>query len=178
MYIDTQTGIRLKALRTAAGDRMVDVAAKVGISESLLSRIESGQRRATPQVLRRLATHFDVTPESLESEPTGRGPLGMHGTLPHAHWPDGYPHPMSADDVDTMALAEVVMTTTMQTIMEQIPSDDHVARYRTCKALAELASRPLEALMSISHSDDDPLVRQAACQMLATLSTAYCDDEL
>jgi transcriptional regulator with XRE-family HTH domain len=175
MHIDTQTAVRLRALRTASGDRMADVAEDVGISESLLSRIESGQRRVTPDVLQRLAAHYDVAAESLGSDTGTQDPTSA---TPGAHWPEDHNHMACSDEVDTIALAEVAISTTMKSILRSRPGDDHVARYRMCKALAELASRPLEALTTIGHTDDDPLIRLAACQMLTTLTSAYCAEDV
>ncbi|MCT9092584.1 XRE family transcriptional regulator [Streptomyces sp. ASQP_92] len=53
-------GPRLRALRRQRGVTLADIAATTGISESTLSRLESGQRKATLELLLPLARAYDV----------------------------------------------------------------------------------------------------------------------
>ncbi|WP_432544135.1 helix-turn-helix domain-containing protein [Kineococcus sp. SYSU DK002] len=53
-------GPRLRRLRTAAGATLAEVGAATGISVSTLSRLESGGRKATLELLLPLAGHFGV----------------------------------------------------------------------------------------------------------------------
>ncbi|WP_090052056.1 helix-turn-helix domain-containing protein [Lentzea fradiae] len=62
-------GPRLRALRRHRGITLADVATTTGISESTLSRLESGQRRATLELLLPLARIYDVPLDELVGAP-------------------------------------------------------------------------------------------------------------
>ncbi|MFX0577256.1 helix-turn-helix domain-containing protein [Nocardia nepalensis] len=62
-------GPRLRALRRDRGITLADLAATTGISESTLSRLESGQRRATLELLLPLARIYDVPLDDLVGAP-------------------------------------------------------------------------------------------------------------
>lgn len=62
-------GARLRALRRERGLTLADLAATTGISESTLSRLESGQRRATLELLLPLARTYDVPLDDLVGAP-------------------------------------------------------------------------------------------------------------
>ncbi|MEV5892578.1 helix-turn-helix domain-containing protein [Nonomuraea fuscirosea] len=62
-------GARLRALRRARGITLADLAATTGVSESTLSRLESGQRRATLELLLPLARTYDVPLDDLVGAP-------------------------------------------------------------------------------------------------------------
>lgn len=62
-------GPRLRALRRDRGITLVDVAATTGVSESTLSRLESGQRRPTLELLLPLARAYDVPLDDLVGAP-------------------------------------------------------------------------------------------------------------
>ncbi|GAA4537025.1 helix-turn-helix domain-containing protein [Amycolatopsis samaneae] len=62
-------GPRLRSLRRDRGITLADLAATTGISESTLSRLESGQRRATLELLLPLATTYDVPLDDLVGAP-------------------------------------------------------------------------------------------------------------
>ncbi|WP_433759605.1 helix-turn-helix domain-containing protein [Nocardia sp. CA-135398] len=62
-------GPRLRALRRDRGITLADLAASTGISESTLSRLESGQRRATLELLLPLARTYDVPLDDLVGAP-------------------------------------------------------------------------------------------------------------
>ncbi|MEU8403784.1 XRE family transcriptional regulator [Nonomuraea sp. NPDC048892] len=62
-------GPRLRALRRARGITLADLAATTGVSESTLSRLESGQRRATLELLLPLARTYDVPLDDLVGAP-------------------------------------------------------------------------------------------------------------
>ena len=65
-------GPRLRALRRAAGVTLTAVAETTGISVSTLSRLESGQRRATLELLLPLARAYRVPLDELvDAPPTG-----------------------------------------------------------------------------------------------------------
>ncbi|WP_431958033.1 helix-turn-helix domain-containing protein [Nocardia lijiangensis] len=66
--IDT-VGPRLRALRRDRGITLADLAATTGVSESTLSRLESGQRRATLELLLPLARTYDVPLDDLVGAP-------------------------------------------------------------------------------------------------------------
>ena len=55
-----QVGARLKRLRTRRGVTLTSLAVTTGISKSTLSRLETGQRRPTLELLLPLALAFDV----------------------------------------------------------------------------------------------------------------------
>ncbi|MDQ4143504.1 MAG: XRE family transcriptional regulator [Actinomycetota bacterium] len=65
-------GARLRALRRERDITLADVSAKTGISVSTLSRLESGERRATLERLLPLARAYGVTLDELVgARPTG-----------------------------------------------------------------------------------------------------------
>ncbi|WP_338074966.1 XRE family transcriptional regulator [Kineococcus vitellinus] len=55
-----QVGPRLRRLRERRGETLADVGAVTGTSVSTLSRLESGGRRATLELLLPLAAHYEV----------------------------------------------------------------------------------------------------------------------
>jgi transcriptional regulator with XRE-family HTH domain len=62
-------GPRLRALRRERGITLADLAATTGVSESTLSRLESGRRRATLELLLPLARTYDVPLDVLVGAP-------------------------------------------------------------------------------------------------------------
>lgn len=58
-------GPRLRRLRTDAGRTLAEVGAATGISVSTLSRLESGGRKVTLELLLPLAEHFEVALDEL-----------------------------------------------------------------------------------------------------------------
>ncbi len=62
-------GLRLRALRRERGITLADLAATTGVSESTLSRLESGQRRATLELLLPLARTYGVPLDDLVGAP-------------------------------------------------------------------------------------------------------------
>ncbi|MEU2971755.1 XRE family transcriptional regulator [Nocardiopsis alba] len=62
-------GPRLRALRRARGITLADLAVTIGVSESTLSRLESGRRRATLELLLPLARTYDVPLDDLVGAP-------------------------------------------------------------------------------------------------------------
>ncbi|MEV5576421.1 XRE family transcriptional regulator [Spirillospora sp. NPDC052269] len=62
-------GPRLRALRRDRGITLADLAATTGVSESTLSRLESGKRRATLELLLPLARAYDVPLDDLVGAP-------------------------------------------------------------------------------------------------------------
>ena len=64
-----QVGPRLKRLRTERGVTLTDVAAATGISKSTLSRLETGQRRPSLELLLPLAQAYRVPLDELVGAP-------------------------------------------------------------------------------------------------------------
>ncbi|WP_053732726.1 helix-turn-helix domain-containing protein [Nocardia sp. NRRL S-836] len=62
-------GPRLRALRKHRGITLAELSTTTGISESTLSRLESGQRRATLELLLPLARTYDVPLDDLVGAP-------------------------------------------------------------------------------------------------------------
>ncbi|MFC4464529.1 helix-turn-helix domain-containing protein [Streptomyces xiangluensis] len=62
-------GSRLRALRRDRGITLADLAATTGVSESTLSRLESGQRRPSLELLLPLARIYDVPLDDLVGAP-------------------------------------------------------------------------------------------------------------
>lgn len=72
-------GPRLRALRRRHGTTLAELAAKTGISESTLSRLESGRRRANLELLLPLARAYDVPLDDLVGAPrTGDPRIHLH----------------------------------------------------------------------------------------------------
>ncbi|WP_435602175.1 helix-turn-helix domain-containing protein [Streptomyces sp. bgisy130] len=70
-------GPRLRALRRDRGITLADLAATTGVSESTLSRLESGQRRPSLELLLPLARIYDVPLDDLVGAPRTGDPR-MH----------------------------------------------------------------------------------------------------
>ncbi len=75
-FVDPETndvldsvGPRLRALRRDRGITLADLAVRTGVSESTLSRLESGQRRASLELLLPLARTYDVPLDELVGAP-------------------------------------------------------------------------------------------------------------
>jgi excisionase family DNA binding protein len=65
-------GMRLRALREAAGLTQLQLAAASGLTHEAISRLERGQRAASPETVRRLAQALGVAPERfVEHDPIG-----------------------------------------------------------------------------------------------------------
>ncbi|MFD6157038.1 helix-turn-helix domain-containing protein [Nocardia sp. NPDC060256] len=77
-------GPRLRALRRDRGITLADLAATTGVSESTLSRLESGQRRATLELLLPLARTYDVPLDDLVGAPRTGDPR-IHLKPIHRH---------------------------------------------------------------------------------------------
>lgn len=72
-------GPRLRALRRQRGSTLAEVAARTGISESTLSRLESGRRRANLELLLPLSRAYDVPLDDLVGAPrTGDPRIHLH----------------------------------------------------------------------------------------------------
>jgi transcriptional regulator with XRE-family HTH domain len=77
-------GPRLRSLRTDRGTSLAEVSATTGISVSTLSRLESGQRRATLELLLPLARVYQVTLDQIVAPPVADprvrpSPVKRHG---------------------------------------------------------------------------------------------------
>ncbi|NUS73973.1 MAG: helix-turn-helix transcriptional regulator [Corynebacteriales bacterium] len=64
-----QVGVRLKKLRTQRGLTLTSLAEITGISKSTLSRLESGQRRPSLELLLPIALAFEVQLDELVATP-------------------------------------------------------------------------------------------------------------
>lgn len=72
-------GPRLRALRRQRGSTLAEVAVRTGISESTLSRLESGRRRANLELLLPLSRAYDVPLDDLVGAPrTGDPRIHLH----------------------------------------------------------------------------------------------------
>ena len=70
----TEVGPRLRALRNERGETLADVSAATGISQSTLSRLESGGRKPTLELLLPLATMYEVPLDRLVGTPADDDP--------------------------------------------------------------------------------------------------------
>ena len=78
-------GPRLRALRTARGLTLGDVSASTGTSVSTLSRLESGSRRPTLELLLPLARTYAVTLDELVDAPLTGDPR-VHAKAVRRSW--------------------------------------------------------------------------------------------
>lgn len=67
-------GPRLRALRRARGITLAGLSQATGVSESTLSRLESGRRRATLELMLHLSQAYDVPLEDLVGAPRAGDP--------------------------------------------------------------------------------------------------------
>ncbi|GAB1511354.1 helix-turn-helix domain-containing protein [Actinophytocola sp. KF-1] len=79
-----EVGPRLRAVRRQRGVTLAQVSAETGISESTLSRLESGQRRPNLELLLPLATVYDVPLDDLVGAPRVGDPR-VHLRPVHRH---------------------------------------------------------------------------------------------
>lgn len=171
-------GLRIRNLRLDGRQTLAQTAQAAGVSESLLSRIENGHRRPARALVERLAQHFSVSVEDLvgadqvsQSRPVR---TVSHGATA---WPLGGSVRDDESAAGALVLADLAITTALGQLRQTLRSDDHVERYRACRALAKLASQPLSLLHDVSASDPDPMVREASRQLLRTLVEAYVETE-
>jgi transcriptional regulator with XRE-family HTH domain len=77
-------GTRLRSLRRQRGTTLSDLAGRTGISLSTLSRLESGERRPTLELLLPLARAYGVTLDELvDAPPTGDPRLHLRPVTRH-----------------------------------------------------------------------------------------------
>ncbi len=77
-------GPRLRNLRKERETTLTDLAAETGISVSTLSRLESGERRPTLELLLRLAQAYGVTLDELvDAPPTGDPRINLRPVKAH-----------------------------------------------------------------------------------------------
>jgi transcriptional regulator with XRE-family HTH domain len=55
----------LRRIRTERGVSVREVARKVGVDPSYVSRVERGEKHASPTFRQRLAEHYDLPPDDL-----------------------------------------------------------------------------------------------------------------
>ncbi|WP_409184619.1 helix-turn-helix domain-containing protein [Amycolatopsis sp. VS8301801F10] len=77
-------GPRLRTLRNRRGITLADLSAETGISESTLSRLENGQRRANLELLLPLSRAYDVPIDDLVGAPRAGDPR-VHLRPIHRH---------------------------------------------------------------------------------------------
>ena len=123
-------------------------------------------------LLGRLAECLQVDVEALAGPSVPTPPLSNRVEY---HWPLTVSDSSRDQYLETAQMADLALTAAMRDTLALTGGASATERFRACKSLAALASRPLEALMHISKDDDDPIVRQAACQLLGTLNEAYCE---
>src|SRR5258706_12886614 len=75
-------GPRLRTVRLQRGRTLADVSAETGISVSTLSRLESGQRRPTLELLLALARAYEVQIDELVPPRTARNLRGSLALTP------------------------------------------------------------------------------------------------
>ena len=110
-------------LRRARGLSLEALAARSGVSRSMISLVERGEASATAVLLEKLATGLDVALASLFDEPAAAaGPVARHadqttwrdpgsGYLRRNVSPAGYPSPIRIVDVEFPPLARVAYET-------------------------------------------------------------------
>jgi transcriptional regulator with XRE-family HTH domain len=73
-------GRELRKLRRARGFSQARLAELAGVTASYLSQLETGERRSTPGVIRRLSPHLEVSPNHLFAR-IGMVEMDLAGTL-------------------------------------------------------------------------------------------------
>jgi len=166
---DEMTGLRIRSARLAADLRLADLAEAIGVSASLLSRIETGRRRPTRTLLAAVAPLLAVDVEDLAGprvSPEMTATANTRMRWPEVRRVDEVPHHAAG----SFRVADAALAAAMHRAEAELSSLSPTERYRACVALATLASRPLDALRAVRDTDEDPLVRQATQQLLATLT--------
>ena len=59
---DAGRALRLRELRSAAGVKGKDLARSIGVSQSLISKLECGKQKLDPEKAQELARYYRVTP--------------------------------------------------------------------------------------------------------------------
>ena len=57
---DIRTGATIKALRSAYGLSRTELGRAIGKSDKLIEKVESGERKATPEVCRKIADRLGI----------------------------------------------------------------------------------------------------------------------
>lgn len=64
VHPDDPVGLRLRIARLRTGRKQYEVAAKVGVSGTVLSRIETGEAAPDPELLEKLWAELGVTEQA------------------------------------------------------------------------------------------------------------------
>lgn len=64
---DDPVGLRLRIARLRAGRKQYELAAKVGVSGTVLSRIETGEKEPEPELLEKLWAELGTTDGAAEA---------------------------------------------------------------------------------------------------------------
>jgi len=174
MGTEDLVGLRIRNLRLDARETLAQTAQATGVSESLLSRIENGHRRPAGLLLERLSAHFSVPLESFAADVVPL-PARPARRVSETAWPLGGTMRVDASAAGALVLADLAISTALGQLREALEGGDHVDRYRASRSLAGLASQPLEMLHDVCLRDTDPMVREAARQLLDTLVEAYVE---
>lgn len=75
---------RIKLVRLQRGLRQWDVARAAGVTESYLSRLETGRVEPSSELLERLAAVLGVSPQTLRGD-VGTGQVDVEGTYQKQH---------------------------------------------------------------------------------------------
>ncbi|MBK9387118.1 MAG: helix-turn-helix transcriptional regulator [Planctomycetes bacterium] len=122
--LDGRIAERVRALRAASGLSLEALAARSGVSRSMISLVERGETSATAVVLDKLATGLGVPLASLFDAPyASPSPLARHADQPLWKDPEsrylrrqlsplGYPAPLRLSEIELPAGARVAFEST------------------------------------------------------------------
>ncbi|MDI6692516.1 MAG: helix-turn-helix transcriptional regulator [Anaerosomatales bacterium] len=167
----TGIGQTLRALRVSRNETLHDVSRATGLSVAMLSRIERGERSASPSAILALADHFGLPPQELVGEVLAERMCARYG-VETASWAAVLlvrtARPSTADDRRNSAQSSAAETVerAVSELARTAEWGDREHALAACAALRRLADAPLRALRSIRDHHPDPVVRSAAEALL------------
>src|SRR3954449_6967123 len=117
--VNARVALRVRELRTRRGLSLEGLAARCGVSRSMISLVERGEASPTAVVLEKLATGLDVPLAALFDAPApAAGPVSRRGDQPARRGPGsgylrrnvspvGFPSPIQIVDVEFPPQARV-----------------------------------------------------------------------
>ncbi|MCL4078646.1 helix-turn-helix domain-containing protein [Coriobacteriia bacterium Es71-Z0120] len=167
----TTVGHTLRSLRVSRNETLLDVSRATGLSVAMISRIERGERAASPAAILALAKHYGLPPDELVGEAIAERMCARYGSET-ASWaavllvqtsrassgrdvaPARRPAPTDAAERAVFDLVRAA---------EWGSRDQALA---ACNALRRFADVSLRALRDVRERHPDPAVRSAAAALL------------
>jgi transcriptional regulator with XRE-family HTH domain len=164
-------GHTLRTLRVSRNETLHDVSRATGLSVAMISRIERGERSASPAAILALARHFGLPPHELVGEALAERMCARYGSET-ASWA-AVLLVQTARASSARAAPTVQRATPLHTAERAVSDLARVAEWGSrdqavaaCSALRRIADSALQALRDVSEGHADPAVRSTAAAIL------------